>query len=92
MPGAGPLLAAGPILSALSVAAAGAAVGGLTGTLVGLGIPEVEAKVYERRLREGSFLISVRCADQLQADRALTIFRQEKAREISESQPAVAGT
>lgn len=59
IPGAGPLIAAGPLLAALSGAAAGAAVGGIAGGLVGLGIPELEAKRYENRISEGNVLISV---------------------------------
>src|SRR5687768_7949169 len=39
VPGVGPLIAAGPIMAALSGAAVGAALGGVTGALVGLGIP-----------------------------------------------------
>jgi hypothetical protein len=92
IPGAGAFLAAGPILAALSAAAAGAAVGGLAGALVGLGIPEIEAKVYERKLCEGSFLISVRCRDEHQAERALAIFRDNKAREISANERQAAET
>ena len=38
IPGVGPLIAAGPLMAALSGAAAGAAVGGITGALIGLGI------------------------------------------------------
>ena len=92
IPGAGPFLAAGPIFGALSAAAAGAAVGGLAGALVGLGIPEIEAKVYERKLCEGSFLISARCHDEHEALRALQIFQENKARDISQTEPSVAGT
>src|SRR6476661_3892506 len=40
IPGVGPLIAAGPILAALSGAAVGATVGGITGGLVGMGVPE----------------------------------------------------
>jgi hypothetical protein len=59
IPGVGPLIAAGPVLAALSGAAAGAAVGGLTGALVGLGIPEIEARAYEGKIRGGNILIAV---------------------------------
>lgn len=59
IPGLGPLIAAGPVLAALSGVAAGAAVGGLTGALVGLGIPEIEAKAYEGKIRGGNILIAV---------------------------------
>src|SRR4051812_16510781 len=44
IPGVGPFIAAGPIAAALSGAAVGAALGGIAGGLVGLGIPELEAK------------------------------------------------
>src|SRR5579871_2734948 len=44
IPGAGPFIAAGPIMALLGGAGLGSAVGGITGGLVGLGIPEYEAK------------------------------------------------
>lgn len=59
IPGVGPLIAAGPIMAALSGAAAGAAVGGIGGALVGLGIPELEAKQYEGKIKDGNILLSV---------------------------------
>jgi len=59
IPGIGPLIAAGPVLAALSGAAAGAAVGGISGALVGMGIPEIEARSYEGKLRGGNILIAV---------------------------------
>jgi len=63
LPGLGPLLAAGPILAALSGAAVGGAAGGLIGTLIGLGIPEYEARQYEGKLRDGNILVSVHTED-----------------------------
>lgn len=59
LPGLGPLIAAGPIMAALSGVAVGATVGGLAGALVGMGIPEYEAKQYEGKVRDGNILISV---------------------------------
>src|SRR6188768_3300169 len=59
IPGVGPLIAAGPIMAALSGAALGGTVGGNTGALVGMGIPEFEAKKYEGKLKSGGSLISV---------------------------------
>src|SRR5437879_1839146 len=44
IPGVGPFVAAGPIMAALSGAAIGATAGGIAGTLIGMGIPEYEAK------------------------------------------------
>jgi hypothetical protein len=63
IPGVGPLIAAGPILATLSGAALGGTVGGATGALVGLGIPEYEAQQYEGRLREGNILMCVHAED-----------------------------
>lgn len=59
IPGVGPLIAAGPLLAAMSGVAAGAAVGGLAGALVGLGIPEIEARAYEGKIKGGNILIAV---------------------------------
>src|SRR5512138_2666327 len=59
IPGVGPFVAAGPIAAALSGAAVGGTVGGLAGALVGLGIPEYEARRYEGKVKGGGILISV---------------------------------
>ena len=59
IPGLGPLIAAGPIMAALSGIGAGGVVGGVVGALVGAGIPEYEAKFYEARLRDGNILLAV---------------------------------
>jgi hypothetical protein len=70
IPGVGPLVAAGPIVAALAGAGAVGAVGGLVGGLVGAGLPEVEAKRYAGRIREGAYLLSVHCDDREWAKRA----------------------
>ena len=63
IPGVGPLIAAGPILATLAGVGLGGAVGGLTGALIGLGIPEYEAKRYEGHINDGGILISVHTPD-----------------------------
>jgi len=83
IPGVGPLIAAGPLLAALSGAAAGAAVGGVAGGLIGLGIPELEAKRYENRIAEGNYLISVHAVDGDEVDRAKEILKNANAEDIS---------
>lgn len=83
IPGVGPLIAAGPIMAALSGAAVGAAVGGVTGALIGLGIPEYEAKRYEGKIREGRILISVHTESSDEASRAKEIFKSEDAEDIA---------
>ncbi|MBC8080726.1 MAG: general stress protein [Gorillibacterium sp.] len=59
IPGIGPLLAAGPIVAALTGAAVGAGAGGLVGGLVGLGIPEHEAAEYNSYVNDGNILVLV---------------------------------
>ena len=63
IPGVGPFLAAGPIMAALAGVGAGGTVGGLAGALIGLGIPEQEAKKYENRIRSGAILLSIHTDD-----------------------------
>ncbi|MGE5191592.1 MAG: hypothetical protein ACM3U2_03765 [Deltaproteobacteria bacterium] len=92
IPGLGPLIAAGPILAALSGVAAGATVGGLTGLLVGLGVPEYEAKVYARKLQEGHYLISVRCRTDEEIDVAEKILKSAGTTDVSSTRSAIAGT
>jgi len=83
VPGVGPLIAAGPIIAALSGVAAGGAVGGVSGALVGMGIPEYEAQRYEGRVKDGHILISVHVEDGEEASRAREIFRDANAEDIS---------
>lgn len=83
IPGVGPLIAAGPLLAALSGAAAGAAVGGVTGALIGMGIPEIEAKRYENRIVEGNVLISVHARTSEEVDKAKEVLKAANAEDIS---------
>jgi len=83
IPGVGPLIAAGPLLAALSGAAVGASVGGIAGGLIGLGIPELEAKRFENRISEGNILISVHAVDGNEVDRAKEILKSAEAEDIS---------
>jgi hypothetical protein len=83
IPGVGPLIAAGPIMAALSGAAVGTATGGVIGGLVGMGMPEFEAKRYDAKIREGNILISVHTEDAKQRDVARDIFKRSDADDIS---------
>jgi hypothetical protein len=91
IPGVGPLVAAGPIMAALSGAAAGAAVGGLTGALVGLGIPELEAKRYEGKINDGNILLSVHATSSEEIDRAKEVLKNAGADDISYTEEASVG-
>jgi hypothetical protein len=70
-------------MAALGGAAVGAAAGGVTGALVGMGIPEFEAKRYEGKIREGNILISVHTDDSDQLARAKDIFKRAGAEDIT---------
>lgn len=85
IPGVGPLIAAGPIMAALSGAAVGAAVGGIAGGLIGLGIPEYEARRYEGKIRDGNILISVHTETGEEVSRAKKVFEQADAEDIGTS-------
>ncbi len=83
IPGLGPFIAAGPIMAALSGAAIGGTVGGVTGALIGMGIPEFEAKRYEGKIKSGNILISVHSEDGKETSRAKKIFEDARAEDIS---------
>ena len=82
IPGLGPFIAAGPLMAALSGAAAGATVGGLTGALVGMGIPELEAKVYDGKVRGGNILLAVHVETAEARKKADEILQRYGAREV----------
>jgi len=70
IPGIGPVLAAGPLATAVAAivgagvgAAAGGAVGGILGGLIDLGIPEETAHYYAEGVRRGGTLVTVRTND-----------------------------
>jgi hypothetical protein len=91
IPGAGPLLAAGPIISALAGVGAGGAMGGLIGALVGMGIPEYEAKRYEGHIKAGGVLLSVHCETDEQINRAKDILKQTGGQDIASTGEAASG-
>ncbi|HEX3175445.1 MAG TPA: hypothetical protein VHZ49_02135 [Methylomirabilota bacterium] len=59
LPGIG-LIALGPVAAGLAGAGAGGVTGGLVGALVGSGIPEDRAKLYESGIKEGGILMGVK--------------------------------
>src|SRR5580765_4107094 len=83
IPGIGPLVAAGPIVAALAGAGAAGAAGGLVGGLIGAGIPEVEAKRYAGRIREGAYLLSVHCDDSKWAKKAEEILEATGGKDVA---------
>jgi len=82
IPGIGPFVTAGPILAALGGRAIGAATGGVSGSLIGLGVPEYEARQYEGKLLEGNILVSIHTEERYEAKRAEDIFKVAGARDV----------
>ncbi len=85
IPGVGPLIAAGPIMAALTGVAVGGAVGGVSGALIGMGIPEYEATRYVGKLKGGRCLVSVHAEDSAEISRAKRIMEEAGAEDISSS-------
>jgi hypothetical protein len=88
IPGLGPFIAAGPVVAALAGVGAGGTLGGLAGALIGLGIPEYEAKRYEGRIKGGGILLSVHSDNSDWTKRAKDILEQTGAQDISSSSEA----
>lgn len=80
LPNLGGMLGAGPLLAAITGAAAGSYVGTLTGALVHFDVPEHAARVYETHVSTGNVLVAVHTEDA--GDRL-------KAEEVLESQGAI---
>jgi len=88
IPGVGPFIAAGPIMAAL--AGAVGAVGGIAGGLIGVGMPEYEAKRYQGRIKDGGILLSVHSDNSEWTKRAKEIMERTGAQDISSTGEASA--
>ena len=73
IPGVGLVIAGGLMAGILGGAATGLAGGGIVGALVGLRIPEEEARHYERAFHSGRTLVTVRADERY--DEAVTVLR-----------------
>ncbi len=60
LPGIGPAIAGGILAVSLGGAAIGAAAGSILGALISMGIPEEEARHYEKELEAGRTVITVK--------------------------------
>ena len=63
IPGVGPVVAAGWLVSTLAGAAVGGATGGVIGALTEAGVTKDEADVYAEGLRRGGAVVSARISD-----------------------------
>src|SRR4029077_11779351 len=64
-------------------AGVGGAVGGIAGALIGMGIPEYEAKRYEGRIKDGGILLSVHSDSSEWTKKAKHILEGTGAQDIS---------
>jgi hypothetical protein len=90
IPAVGPLIAAGPIVALLAGAGVGGTLGGLTGGIIGLGIPEYEAKRFEGLIMSGGILLSVHCDSSEWALKAKRILADTGAKHIAATSEAKA--
>jgi F0F1-type ATP synthase assembly protein I len=87
VPHSASLVAAGPIVAALAGIGALGVLGGIIGALVGMGIPEYEARRFEGRIRHGGVLVSVHCDNQDWVKRAKDVMEHAGGQKIgSESE------
>jgi len=83
IPGIGPVIAAGPLISCLAGIGIGCALGGFAGSLVGLGVSEHDARRYEGRMLQGGILVAIHCRDAEAMQRAREIMEITRAEDIS---------
>ncbi|WP_421781199.1 hypothetical protein [Kiloniella litopenaei] len=77
------LMIYGTAVAAAAGAGVGAATGGLAGALVGLGVPEYEAKRYENEVKNGAILLVVEAENSERAEVVQDIFKQGDAHSIA---------
>jgi hypothetical protein len=83
IPGIGPVIAAGPIVAALTGAGIGAAGGGIIGALTESGIPEEHAHYYSESVRRGDVVVMVRATGD-RAERACDILDDHGAVDVDQ--------
>lgn len=94
IPGVGPVVAAGWLIStaagAVAGAVAGGATGGIIGALTGAGVPEDDAHVYAETVRRGGTLVTARVAD-TDAARLNALLQQHKSINIADRRAVYQG-
>ena len=87
IPGLGVFLVAGPLAVALGDAMAGGAVGAVAGALIGMRIPDHQAKQYEESLRHGAAIVSVHVQSEKELESAMQVLADAGAEDLHKVQP-----
>jgi hypothetical protein len=90
VPGLGSFVIAGPVVATLAGIGIGGTLGGLAGALLGLGIPEYEAKRYQGRIENGGILLSVHCDNPQWVNKAKQLLSSTGAEDISSTSESAA--
>ena len=83
IPGIGPVVAAGPLIAALTGAGIGAVAGGLIGALTDIGVPEEEAGYYAEGVRRGGTLVTIN-AEESRVNKAIDILEDHNAVDVEQ--------
>jgi hypothetical protein len=87
IPGLGPLVGEGTLKAGLAGLGVKSAVGDLAQSLIGIGVPELEAKRYEDRLQQNAILVSVKCPTPEAARQATEIIKRTGGQDASTTTP-----
>jgi hypothetical protein len=90
IPNTAPVIAAGPLIAALSGVGAGAIVGSVIGALIGVAGSEYVARRYEGRVRRNGILLSVHCDNREWINRAKRLLKDTGASRIASAHEAKA--
>lgn len=83
IPGIGPIIAAGPLATAIMGATVGAAAGGLITGFTNVGMSKEEAEMYSEHVRRGGSVVAVNTND-TRAQQAADILNQDGAFDVDE--------
>ncbi len=90
IPDAGLFVAAGPIMALLAGLGVGGTVGSMIGGMIGMGLPEYEARRFDGRIRQGGILLSVHCDASDWVKRAKNLLANTGATDVASASEASA--
>lgn len=82
LPGIGPAVAGGILVTILGGAMVGGVVGSFLSAFAGLGVPEEKARYYEEEVKAGRIIVTIQIKSSEQEHTALDILRQHHAHDV----------